>query len=833
MKNFSVSFENINELINPNNSLPSDSKNMLIQVFCADTNEETLLNIQEFFTKYFPTSIIMGTTTDGIVENTNIYNDTKSVATFTTFEKSSIKCAIVKNDEYNNDSYEVGKTIARKLLSENTKLIISFTDGTNTNGEEYVSGVEEIAPEVVLSGGMSADNGKLVKTYVFNKYEIISSGAVAIAVDSTSLNVSTDYAFDWFPVGKKLKVTKSTKNRVYEIDGISAVDIYAKYFGDELVKKLPHAGIEFPLIFQKDGVNVGRAVIFKHEDNSLTFAGNVPEGTEVRFGVGNAEKILQHTKNNINGLLDSLQYVPEAVFTYSCMARRRFMNGNIIDELELLKKLGNTSGFFTYGEFFHSGDRNKLLNETMTLLVLSENDVELLNKPTNMPSSASNYTLRAEHVIANLANVVSDELADLNKNLEQRIQKSTEHIYRQAYFDKLTGLPNRQSLIDNIEDSSEKVLLLINIDDFTTINDFYGYKVGDLVLSRLSIILKELLNDEDVTLYKLASDEFAIVMNKFETVGQRDKTIKKYLSFIDENDFIIDHNDIHVSVTIAVSNIKENNNALANADMTLKLAKKNNKSFMVYSDNLDLSKKSESNLETVNFIKTALSEDGIVPYFQPLLNLKTDKIDKYEALVRLKKKDGEVLSPFAFLEISEKVKLYPYITNIMIEKTFSYFKNNGLSFSINLSFDDIVDKKRMNYLFSMISEYDIAKQLTIEILETQENSDKEAIINFTKKIYAVGAKIAIDDFGSGYANFEHMTTIQSTYMKIDGSLIKNIDKDENAKLVVETIISFAKKLNKLIVAEFVYSKEVYDIVKDMGVDYVQGYYIGKPLDHTL
>ena len=832
MKNFSVSFDSINELVNSNNSLPMDSKNMLIQVFCADTNKEILVEIQEFFMKYFSASVIIGTTTDGIIEDTNVYNDTKSVATFTTFEKSTLRCAIVKNDDYQNNSYEVGKAITKQLVSENTKVIISFTDGIMTNGEEYLAGIGEIAPKVILSGGMAADNGKLVKTYVFNKHEITSSGAVAIAIDSTSLNISTDYAFDWFPVGKKLIVTKSIKNRVYEIDGVSAVDTYAKYFGKELAKILPHAGIEFPLIFQKDGVSVGRAVIVKHEDNSLTFAGNIPEGTEVRFGVGNAGKILENAKNSINNVLDKFQSIPEAVFTYSCMARRRFMDDNILDELKILKKLGNASGFFTYGEFFHSKSSNKLLNETMTLLVMSENNVCSVKKLKEIPVT-SNYTLRAEHVIAHLANVVSDELADLNKNLKKRIQKSTEDIYKQAYFDKLTGLPNRESLINNIENSNGKVLILINIDDFTTINDFYGYKVGDLVLAKLATLLEELLSKKGATLYKLASDEFAIVMNKFETIHQRDKTIKKYLSFIDESDFIIEHNNIHVSVTIAICNVEKDNNSLANADMTLKLAKRNNKDFMTYSDDLDLSKKSKSNLETVNIIKTALSDDGIVPYFQPLLNLKTGKIDKYEALVRLKKKDGEVLSPFAFLEISEKAKLYPYITNIMIEKTFFYFKDNGLSFSINLSFDDIIDKRRMNYLFAMIEEYDIASQLTVEILETQENSDKEAIMKFTKKIYDIGAKIAIDDFGSGYANFEHMTTIQSTYMKIDGSLIKNIDKDENAKLVVETIISFAKKLNKLIVAEFVYSKKVYDIVKDMGVDYVQGYYIGKPLEHTL
>jgi diguanylate cyclase (GGDEF)-like protein len=833
MKNFSVAFQSVDDLTDSTDILNTDTKDTLIQLFCAHSDEIELFKIQQYFKNNYPNSVIIGTTTDGIVENTNVYNASKNVATFTIFEKTSLKCALVKNEECQNDSYEVGKTIANKLLSEKTRVIISFADGINTNGEEYVNGITQIAPEVTLSGGLAADNGQLVKTYVFNKHEITSSGAVAVCLEGENLNVSTNYTFDWLPIGKKMVVTKAIKNRIYEIDGISAVDIYAKYFGEKLARRLPQVGIEFPLIFEKDGMSIGRDVLFKHEDDSLTLAGNISQGTEVRFGVGSAERILQNSHHSINTLLDKLKYEPEGVFMYSCMARRRFMSDNISAELKILNKLGKVTGFFTYGEFFHSHKNNQLLNETMTLLVLSENNKTLEKRPKERVPTSYDYVVKTEHVVANLANVVSNELAELNENLEKRIKESSSNLYRHAYYDDLTGLPNRKSLIEKIENFNEKILFLINIDDFTTINDFYGYKIGDLVLSKLAIFLQELVKNENATLYKLSADEFAVIMDKFENRRQQEKMIKRHLAYIEEQNFVIDYNDIHVSVTIAVSNIEKDGNALANADMALKLAKRAHKNSMIFTEDLNLAKKSQNNLAMVKMIKTALAKDGIVPYFQPLLNMKTGKIDKYESLVRLRQEDGKVLSPFEFLQISEKVKLYPYITHRMIEKTFAYFKKNGFSFSLNLSFDDISDKKRMQFLFAMIYEYEIASQLTIEILETQENDDAEAVIKFTKDIYDIGAKIAIDDFGSGYANFEHMTTIESTFMKIDGSLIKNLDKDKNAKLIVETIISFAKKLDKKIIAEYVHSKEVYDVVKDLGVDYMQGYYIGEPLEHTL
>lgn len=270
----------------------------------------------------------------------------------------------------------------------------------------------------------------------------------------------------------------------------------------------------------------------------------------------------------------------------------------------------------------------------------------------------------------------------------------------------------------------------------------------------------------------------------------------------------------HVSVTVAAALVNEHRTGLVNADMTLKLAKHAGKEYMIFNEDLKLAKQYESNIHIANTIKSAISRDAIVPYFQPILNVKTKKIQKYEALVRLVKENGDVLSPFAFLDISRKIKLYPLITEVMIEKSFSYFAKNGFHFGLNLSFSDIMNEKTRNYIFEKIKKYDIASQLTIEILETQENDNEIAVREFIQNVYDVGASIAIDDFGAGFANFEHMTTMRSDIMKIDGSLIKNIDTDENARLVVEMIIVFARKLGKKIVAEFVHSEAVYRVIEE-------------------
>ena len=834
MKNFTASFITINELEKLlYSNVVQDSPKTLIQLFYADADITAIKQIQLFFKSRYPNSILLGTTTDGVIEGSKVYIDTKSVVTFTSFKETELKSALLKNSEYNNNSFSVGEAIAKKLCSDETKVLISFADGINSNGEEYVNGINAVNSKLTLAGGLAADNGKMVKTYLFDKDEIISSGAIGVSLNNKNLSVATTYTFDWMPIGKKMRITKSIKNRVYEIDGISAVDIYAKYMGKELALQLPLIGIEFPLIFEKDGVSVGRAVLFKYDDGSLTFAGNIEEGELVRFGVGNIRMILDNSDYNIRGLQEKLRYQAEAIFVYSCMARRRFMDEYIEDELGVLSSLGDVSGFFTYGEFFHSQNSNQLLNETMTLLALSESselsDAILPDRVKNK----QNFGLNSEHVIANLANKVSSELAELNENLEQRVKESSDYIYKQAYFDHLTGLPNRLNLIERLEKSIGQMIFLINIDDFTVINDFHGHEIGDKVLKKLALVLENSKKGENTEVFKLPSDEFAIIMKIDHNQQAIENIIKELISVVEEEQFSFNGHFTHLTVTISAAFINENRTGFINADMSLKLAKKAGKDFMIFDEDLKLAKQYENNINIANTIKSAINSDSIIPYFQPIFDLRTGEVEKYESLVRLKKENGEILSPSFFLEISQKIKLYSQITEIMIEKSFSYFAKNGLNFSINLALSDILNEKTKEFIFAKIVEYGIAKQLTIEILETQEIDNEDIVIKFIKDVYSHSAKIAIDDFGSGYANFTHMTAINSDYMKIEGSLIKNIDRDKNARLVVETIVVFAKKLNKKTVAEFVHSKEVYEVVKELDIDYAQGYYLGLPLDSVI
>ena len=166
----------------------------------------------------------------------------------------------------------------------------------------------------------------------------------------------------------------------------------------------------------------------------------------------------------------------------------------------------------------------------------------------------------------------------------------------------------------------------------------------------------------------------------------------------------------------------------------------------------------------------------------------------------------------------------------LIQKVFETFHTSYNRFSINLSYLDIINPDTTSFILEKLEEFSIGPFIIFEILESDSIDNYEALVSFIDQVKSYGAKIAIDDFGAGYSNFERLTKLDIDFIKIDGSLIKNIDKNEEAKIIVETIVTFAKKLGIATIAEYVHSRQILECVKELGIDFAQGFYIGKPKD---
>ena len=410
----------------------------------------------------------------------------------------------------------------------------------------------------------------------------------------------------------------------------------------------------------------------------------------------------------------------------------------------------------------------------------------------------------------------------------QRMEDSLSH-------DDLTGVHNRSSLTQDIKTlNNSAIILLLNIDAFKEINDVYGNHFGDQVLVKLTEFLSHYLSElHDMKLYRIGGDEFAILFTKSSTeeVIQIGKNLEEVIR---NKNFKIDNILINLSVSIAINSVAP---LLENADLALKVVKKDmNRRVIEYKEELSVKKEWKKNIEIVNTVRSALKEDRIVPYFQGIVNLKTMKIEKYEALVRLILPSGEVLSPYFFLDTVSKTHYYYDITKVMIQKTIEVAKvHPAQRFSINFSMKDIVNENIITILFTLFdADKETAKRVDIELLETElVVVDDNRINDFIKKVHSYGSKILIDDFGTGYSNFAYLSDLDVDILKIDASITKEIVSDARKLHIAKTIHNFTSGMNMQNVAEFVETKEVALRLQEMGIEYAQGYFFSKPLPLPL
>lgn len=421
------------------------------------------------------------------------------------------------------------------------------------------------------------------------------------------------------------------------------------------------------------------------------------------------------------------------------------------------------------------------------------------------------------------------QLLKHNTNLENEISTKTKEIHEKRYTNILTGLPNRSKLLEESTMYKFNKMALLNIDNFQSVNDVHGEEIGNVTLKITAVFLQKQIEDKNLFLYHVGGDEFAIITKENDDFNK-----ERFIEFIEEllqkykdEDFVYREKKLNlmISAGIAFSGRKK---MLAYADMALKDAKKRNVHISVF-DNQELEKIHKSDMESHKKLLHALDNDDVISFFQPIIYLKDDsKPTKYESLVRIEEENGKLMQPFSFLDVAKTNRIYNKITQAVLTNTLDAASKYNIPCSLNISLTDIDDTKTMKMFFNTLDNYDHNELLTIELLETEDFVNYDDVYQFCTKVHSYGIKIALDDFGSGYSNFAHILNLPVDYIKIDASLISNINRDKNSRIMVETIVELAHRLEIETIAEYVSSKEILDIIKEIGIDYAQGFYIGKP-----
>lgn len=459
------------------------------------------------------------------------------------------------------------------------------------------------------------------------------------------------------------------------------------------------------------------------------------------------------------------------------------------------------------------------------------------------------FDIRNKGLISYLSDSLN-EMDKLNGQLHNEVENrkvAEDKLSFEASHDALTGLINRREfefrLSKKIENAaqSEKhhVLMYLDLDQFKVVNDTCGHAAGDELLKQISKCLAGFLRETD-SFARLGGDEFGILLEScpLEKAEHIAETIRDAISNIH---FAWDNKVFESSVSIGVAPITENSGTLADlmrsVDSACYIAKDMGRNRVhILSDDDTAVAERQGELQWVHGIKQAIKEDRIVLFVQRILSLNPDYTEThYEVLMRMKSEDGKLVPPMAYIPAAERYDLMPSLDRHVIRKAFGYIQqllesdSNKTIFSINLSGHSFCDEDFLEHLVVELNKSGIPPEnICFEVTETAAIGNLNQVQQFMSVLHNMGCQFSLDDFGSGLSSFAYLKNLDVDYLKIDGCFVKDIETDRVDEAMVQSINQVGQVLGMRTIAEFVENDAIMDKLKEIGVDYAQGYGVEKP-----
>ncbi|MGB5866844.1 MAG: EAL domain-containing protein [Arcobacteraceae bacterium] len=452
-------------------------------------------------------------------------------------------------------------------------------------------------------------------------------------------------------------------------------------------------------------------------------------------------------------------------------------------------------------------------NEQKILAISAYNDSDILE--SIIDTGISNYiqkpvkTERLLEVLHKIALVI-----------EKEKQQNKQIVLQDICFkncDFVTGFKNMTTLNQDLKTVQNKNFIIIYIKNFHVLQTLSGVEKSNSYMSEFECKLRFATNNS-VHVYKKSLNKFIYLIDKKSNFEESVASLQEVLQ--------------NCRFNIVLAGSKKSHTPIETAEMALKFALSNGLKYKIYSRDIDLTNEYKNNERFSFIIDNAIEQENVFPVFQPICD-KNKQILKYEVLMRIannEKGQERIYYPAEFMKISMEENKFHDLSLIIIEKAFQTLQKSSKNFTINISYDDIKNDILLCEIEKQIVKYgNIGNRIILELLETSEIEDYELFKNFIKRFKHHGVKIAIDDFGSGYSNLNHIVNFHSDYIKIDGALIRNIQNDSTALTLVKSIVTFAKELGIKTIAEFVESETIFEILKEIEIDEFQGYYLSKPL----
>ena len=816
-------YDQFKNLINTG-ELSADTKYLIIIHTAAHLSEDAG-RLASDFAVMFPNSEIIGISTNNVIYCGKLYQN-RCIVSFISTENTDIKTAVFCYDNLNSE--QLADNVIRQLVSYDTKAMLNFFANYYSEISDYVNVIDNLCPDVKMIGGVAdklADSE--TERFVFTKDGVYKNALVAASFSGTKLTTASYSITGCKPVSDFHIVTKAHGSVLDEIDGIPAADWFRSTLG---IKNFTISGaltnitdnilLRFPLLTDEYGAML--FVYYEESDDSIRlYFTNCREGMKFRISYQSALSNTEHSAKVSRKIAE----VPcETMFVYSCAFREMLFDGCAKRELLPYAQSG-VCGALLSGEIGPSEGHSAYLNGTCNLLAAAENDSDIRVDDTSIYSAE--MLDKYDVVYNNLLRRYNESMYSENAGLMREIEQHEAVISKSVFNDSNTGRENLSKFVyDNRQKSFTKGCLVMLEKGDIAATKFSGAEIGSILNANMDVMQKYLSENYSALECRM------YVYNDYSFIITTDKDISTELFIAAiQNLFIkygtVDMPHLNYSCVNHFMTVAGEENMLDKLKLMKANSTKSLERFIVYDSAQGIEHAAEEAMKTVALINYAISNDTVIPYFQPIYDNVTGTIDKFEALMRIKGPDGRIYYPGQFLTAAKEYRLYLQMSKIMITKVFDLFADRKETVSINLSAYDINSPEIRGLIYENLERIGNAEHFVFEVLESEEFRDIEVLKKFIANVRKHNVRIAIDDFGSGFTNLLEIAQLSPNFIKIDGQIVREVVESEMHQKIVGTILHLAKSFNIDLIAEYIENEELQQYASEQGVRYSQGYYFSQ------
>lgn len=784
------------------------NKHALIRIHSSVHSVEEMRTLSAEIGKLLPNARIIGCSTPGVILDGKIISDACLVS-ITTFDKCEIDSIII--DKFKSEK-QLCSEISEKIIKGRNGFLLIFLPAGFTRGIMLANLINEKAPGVKMLGGAAGYKTKKHHSYVIEGNKVSEKAVSAAFISAADLSVYENFVCGADNSGKSCAVTKKQKCCLEKIDGVNGAKWYSEFIDKTEFKKDPDLSVLFPIIRESD-IQIPYFVKYENKkEEQLKLSCELPNNSKIYSGYFNPQKTLDEMRTVYCELKKSPS---QLLFAYDCQSRMIVMHSCAKWEIEQFTAT-NISGALLSGEFVCRENKNYFANFTFAVACLSEN--ENASIPLRSRDFSDSTPIRQNNVKA-----VNYLLASGNKQLNEQLENQQNKIKKSLLHNEALGLDNQFCYLNTRDRIRLNKIALYILNNERMVKLFVGRKETFEELKKVYGSVSSRLQERGIVhIYSYDTSSLLIAANDNISRSEFEKAAEDILEYLNHTTL----NDIRLLYQCAV--VEGENEPLHKAETALQYASDHNIPFVKYRQIEDNIINTTEEIHILQVIREALAEERIIPYFQGIYDNSEKRFGIYESLMRISDKSGKIYFPNQFLPIAKKYNLYELLSVVMVKRVMEMFMESDVQVTINLNVRDIYDREMIKIIFKYLDKASHPENFIFELVESEEVTDYQYIKEFADRIHERKAKIAIDDFGSGFSNLMHIIRIDADFLKIDGEIIRSICDDKNCRQFVGIITSWCSNQQKQVIAEFVENKNIQKIIEELGIKYSQGYYFSKP-----